>query len=113
MVLKLGYLGVRALPVSAFVSSFIQQLLLEMHVSGVKLANSIERDVLRRSNEIVYERPEFAERNNARMVPFSRAGYSQNNERKKVDQKGRIYGIPMGVKKDSIFHAIGWTSFHC
>ena len=67
---KLGYLGFYALPVSAFASRFIQKLLPEMNVSGVKLANVIARHVLRRSNEIVYGRPEYAERNNPRIVVF-------------------------------------------
>lgn len=50
---KLGYLSVCALPVSAFASSFIQQLLLEMNESGVKLANGIERDALIRTKRLI------------------------------------------------------------
>lgn len=107
---KLGYLGVCSSPIAGFAASFIQQIVPRMTIAGVKVANGIARDALRRNNSIAYIQPSEEEVKEARIAVFSDAGFPHIGVEKRVAQEGCIFGISYGVKKNSIFHAIGWIS---
>jgi len=107
---KLGYLGISTSPMASFAASFIQQLIPKMTIAGVKYANGIARDLLKRQMCITYIRPQDEVKSLARIVVFSDAGFPRMDVEKKVAQEGNIVGIAFGSKKGAIFHAISWIS---
>ena len=107
---KLGYMGVAVSPIAAFAASYIQQIVPKMIIAGVKHANGIARDILRRENRVCYLRPTVDAVRRARIVVFSDAGFPHKGAKKKVAQEGCILGIAFGVKTGSIFHGISWLS---
>lgn len=107
---KLGYIGVCKSPLAGFAASFIQQIIPRMTIAGVKFANGIAKDALKRSNSITYLNPSKEERSSETIVVFSDAGFPHKGVEKKVAQEGCIFGIAYGMKKNSIFHTLGWIS---
>jgi len=81
-----------------------------MTIAGVKYANGIARDVLKRDMRITYLRPCDTERKMACIVVFSDAGFPRTDVEKKVAQEGNIVGVAFGRSKGSIFHTISWIS---
>ena len=106
---KIGYLGTGVSPFASFAASHLQQAIPSMTVAGMKSANGIIREVLRRTTVVSYIAPSVAEQKQARIVSFSDAGYSHPIERKRA-QEGAIFGVAFGACKGSIFHLVGYVS---
>lgn len=106
---KLNYLGTCVSPFAAFASSYIQQTLPNMRISGLKFCNGIIREVVRHSARIVYLKPSHIERSRAVIVSFSDAGFCHPTDKKRA-QEGVVYGIAYGLRKGCIFHTVGFVS---
>ena len=106
---KLGYLGTGVSPFAALAASFLQQSIPSMNVAGLKAANGIIREVMRRTSFISYIKLTNAERKHARIVCFSDAGFCHPKDKKRA-QEGCIFGIAFGARKGSVFHTIGFIS---
>lgn len=107
---KLGYFGVAISPLASFSASYIQQILPKMTVAGLKHANGIAKDLLRRDIKLEYARPTVGERRNARIAVFTDAGYPHTGVEKKVAQEGCIVGVAFGTEQGAPYHIIGWLS---
>ena len=68
---KLGYLGTGVSPFAALAASYLQQCIPFMTVAGLKSANGIIRNVLRRTKVILYPKPSSEEQRHLRIVSFS------------------------------------------
>lgn len=107
---KLGYIGVAVSPLASFAASYLQQILPKVMVAGVRHANGIAKDMLRRDLKILYLRPTPVEVRNARIAVFTDAGYPHQGVQKKVAQEGCIFGVSFGTHQGAPFHALGWIS---
>lgn len=107
---KLGYIGVAISPLAAFAASYVQQILPKMTIAGLKHANGVVRDVLRRDCSLEYVMPTAMELRNARIAVFSDAGYPHTGVEKKVAQEGCIVGVAFGTQKGAPYHVLGWLS---
>ena len=94
---KLGYLGTCVSPFAALPASFLQQSIPMMTVAGLKAANGIIREVIRRTSFISYIQPTNADPTHARIVCFSDAGFCHPKDKKRA-QQGCIFGIAFGAR---------------
>lgn len=79
-----------------------------MTISGVKYANGVARDAVRKGCKIVYGTLRPESRSNVQIVVFSDAVFPHQGVSKKVAQEGCLFGISFGVKKNTLYHTIGW-----
>lgn len=81
-----------------------------MTIAGLKFANGITRDILRREMKLEYIRPTKAELRNARVAVFSDTGYPHKGIQRKVSQEGCIVGVAFGTQSGAPYHILGWVS---
>lgn len=83
---KLGYAGVCSMPIAAFGASFIQQMTPKMTIAGVKVANGIALDAIKKGSKILYNSIDKDSRKDAQIVVFSDADFPHQGVTKKVTQ---------------------------
>ena len=83
---KIGYLGTGVPPFAALAASYLEQCIPFMTVAGLKPANGIIRNMLRRTKVVMYPKPSSEEQRHLRIVSFSDAGYCHPKNGKRAQE---------------------------
>ena len=107
---ELSYLGVSTSPLASFASSYIQQRIPQMNIAGLKHANGIVKDFVKRDSTITNLRSAKEQRIVSLVIAFSETAYPHQGQQEEVAQEGFIIGIAYGLEKGRIFHTLAWLS---
>eukprot|EP00171_Calliarthron_tuberculosum_P003416 IDg3416t1 len=87
---NLRYIGTTVSPLASFAASFLQQMLPQLTIAGIKFTNRLVKDIIKRTISITYLTPNEKEKKQARIAVFSDAvGWLSRKQRRASSSSGQ------------------------